>query len=159
MDNRAVINDSMDQAAFGRRYHLEADYQDAEEQRHVRIEETDPHIYRVPVKRGKQFICLLKMHHRLIELKVRANNPDKYVGLAGYQALMCDPFSPIQTTSVVSMSRYLTCGHARPSLLNSWSIWDHIQLQHSLKHALPAERTSSPSTSVLCSPNEPLQHP
>lgn len=81
MDNRAVINDSMDQAAFGRRYHLEADYQDAEEQRHVRIEETDPHIYRVPVKRGKQFICLLKMHHRLIELKVRANNPDKYVGL------------------------------------------------------------------------------
>lgn len=81
MDNRAAIDDNIDQTAFGRRFRVETEYQDTEEQRHVRIEETDPHIYRVPVKRGKQLMCLLKMHHRLIELKVRADNPDKYIGL------------------------------------------------------------------------------
>lgn len=81
LDNRAAIDDNMDQAMFGRRLHIDKDAQDAEEQRNVRIEETDAHIYRVPVKRGKQLTCLLKMHRRLIELKVRANNPNKYIGL------------------------------------------------------------------------------
>lgn len=81
LDNRAAIDDNMNQAMFGRRLHIDKDSQDTEEQRHVRIEETDPHIYRVPIKRGKQLTCLLKMHRRLIELKVRANNPDKYASL------------------------------------------------------------------------------